>query len=46
MSKSDELSKIREEIDSIDDQISRNDWNWESRFNLESIVNEMLTNLK
>ena len=32
--------------DSIDDQISRNDWNWKSRFNLESIVNEMLTNLK
>ena len=32
--------------DSIDDQISRNDWNWQSRFNLESIVNEMLTNLE
>ena len=32
--------------DSIDDQISRNDWNWQSRFDLESIVNEMITNLK
>ena len=32
--------------DSIDDEVSRNDWNWQSRFDLETIVSEMISNLK
>ncbi len=32
--------------DSIDDEFSRNDWGWKPEFDLETIVNEMITNLK
>tara|TARA_B100000900_G_scaffold414853_1_gene442750 strand:+ start:2828 stop:3787 length:960 start_codon:yes stop_codon:yes gene_type:complete len=32
--------------ESIDDEVAKNDWKWESRFSLEAIVNEMISNLK
>ena len=31
--------------DSIDDEISKKDWNWESRFKISEIVDEMINNL-
>ena len=31
--------------DSIDDEISKKDWNWESKFKISEIVDEMINNL-
>ncbi len=31
--------------DSIDDEISKKDWNWESKFKIGEIVDEMINNL-
>ena len=30
----------------IDDQYAQSDWNWKSRYNLSSMTNEMINNLK